>query len=94
MNPARGQSIRPAGVERLYRERDLPVPSADDHADLAKPVRPLDWIEDRPDGRLDAARLAETSRQLSDFPLESRHSIAIVLAENVLERLAQEHGLL
>src|SRR5207245_11084803 len=94
VNPARGQSIRSAGIERLYRERDLPVPSEDDHADLAKPVGPLDRIEDRPDGCLDAARLAEARRELSDFPLEPRHSIAIVLAETVLERLAQEHGLL
>jgi len=89
MYATRRQSIRPAWIERLYREGDLPVGAADDQADFRKPVRPLYRIEEWSNGGFDAARLAVADRELSDLGVELGQSLAIVLAQHVLERLAQ-----
>src|SRR5437773_7579307 len=95
MDAAGSEPVGATRIEGLDREKDFPVRAPHDHADLADAVRVMDRIEEAViDRRVDPPRFAVSGRELSDLLVEIRHSLAIVLAQDVLERFTEEHGLL
>src|SRR2546430_1450192 len=94
MDAAGREPVGATRIEGLDREKDFPVRAPHDHADLADAVRVVDRIEEAVvDRRVDPPRFAVPGRELSDLLVELRHSLAIVLPQDVLERFTEEHGL-
>src|SRR2546429_237840 len=77
-----------ARIEGFDRQEALPVGAPPAHAALADAVGVVDRIEEAVvDRRVAPPRLAVSGRELSDLPVELGHSLPIVLAQDVLERL-------
>src|SRR5439155_26999583 len=95
MDAAGREPVGATRIEGLDREKDFPVRAPHDHADLADAVRVVDRIEEAVvDRRVDPTRFAVPARELGNLLVELRHSLAIVLAQDVLELFTEEHGLL
>src|SRR6267143_1397937 len=95
MDAAGREPVSAARIEGLDRQKYLPGRAPYDHADLSDAVGVVDRIEEAVVDRcVDPPRLSVSGREQSDLPVELCHSLAIVLAQDVLQRLAEEHGFL